>query len=70
MFDAVHVAGKATYPVIDGHDIRLKAVDQEIQRFQRRNDPTSGHFNVGTEGTNAACRVMFRIGMHANMAFI
>ena len=40
MFIPDVITGKAAHPVVDTGNVRFEAVDQVIERFERRNAPT------------------------------
>ncbi len=70
MFFAGNIAGKAAHFIVHGHHIGFKAVNQVIERFQRRNPAAGGNVNIGTKGANAVIWMTFRISVYSNMAFI
>ena len=50
--------------------IRIERADQVIERRQRRDLAAGGNINIHAEGGKAGIRMVFRIGMHGNMALV
>ena len=69
-FLARYVTCKATNMVVQCEDIRIKALNQIIKCFKRRNLTTCRYFNIGTERTNPFVRMAFRISMYSKVRFI
>src|SRR5690606_33166946 len=67
---ALDVAGEATHAVVHHHDVRLEALDQVVQRLQRRDHAAGGHVDVCTEGGDAVLRVRLRVGVHRDVALV
>ena len=67
---ALNIARKAAHAVVHGDDIRIERADQVIERRQRRDLTAGGNVNIHAEGGKAGIRMVFRIGMHGNMALV
>ena len=69
-FLAVHIAREATDAVIEGDDIRIKAVEEIIQGVERRNAAARRHVDIGPESHDTLLGMAFGIGMDGQMALV
>ena len=69
-FVSVDIAGESPNAVIHGDDVRVKRADEVIEGGKRCDCAAGCDVNVHTEGCKAGFRMIFRIGMDGNMAFV
>ena len=67
---SVQIPGEAPDPVVHGDDIGVKGPDEVIQGGQWRDLPAGSHVDVHPEGGQAGLRMILRIGMDGDVAFI
>lgn len=67
---AANISRKASYAVINRHDVRIKRVDQIVERLQRRDFPTGRYVNIGAKCADPLIRVVLRVRMNGNMALV
>src|SRR5690606_31033543 len=65
-----HVPGETPHPVIDGDHVGIKAVDQIVQYFQRRDQAAGRYINIRPEGADTFVGVAFRVGVYRYVALV
>ena len=69
-FTALQITGEAAHPVIHSDDVGIKTANQIIQRGKRGNFAACGHVDVHPKGGQAGFRVIFRVSVHRDVAFV
>ena len=67
---AVLVTGKPAHLVVKGDNVRVKAADKIIQRFQRSYLAAGGNVNVHSECCYSVIGMKLRICVHRQMALV
>ena len=67
---AVHIPRKAANAVVESDDVRIEAVQEVIERIERRNAAARRHVDIGPKGHDTLLRMAFGIGMDRQVALI